>query len=217
MLGVAVEVRHYRDPELTALVREADAVVFYRVPATHQVQQLIADVRARDRRIPVLFDVDDLIFDPELENQVHGLAALSDEERSLWWRGVARYRTTMEAADMFIGSTDELCRHASSVTGLPSRRFANGVGTLLGQASDEALMLERTPGPLRIGYFSGTTTHDADWASVEPAVIAVMAKRLMWNSGWADTSGPRRRSTATQTASSACLRPPVARAAETAP
>ncbi|MDJ0416384.1 glycosyltransferase [Rhodococcus opacus] len=177
MLGVSVEVRHYRDPELTALVREADAVVFYRVPATHQVQQLIAGVRARDRRIPVLFDVDDLIFDPELENQVHGLAALSDEERSLWWRGVARYRTTMEAADMFIGSTDELCRHASSVTGLPSRRFENGVGTLLGQASDEALMLERTPGPLRIGYFSGTTTHDADWASVEPAVIAVMAKR----------------------------------------
>lgn len=177
MLGVAVEVRHYRDPELVALLREADAVVFYRVPATHQVQQLIADVRARDRRIPVLFDVDDLIFDPELENQVHGLGALSDEERSLWWRGVARYRTTMEASDMFIGSTDELCRHASAVTGLPSRRFANGVGTLLGQASDEALMVERSPGPLRIGYFSGTTTHDADWASVEPAVIAVMAKR----------------------------------------
>lgn len=174
MLGVEVVVRHYRDPELTELVLAADAVVFYRVPATHQVLQLVTDVRACSRGIPVLFDVDDLIFDPGLKNEVHGLTALSEQEINLWWRGVARYRTTMELADMFIGSTDELCRHATAITGLPSRRFANGVGTLLAQASDEALLAERAPGELRIGYFSGTDTHDADWARVEPSVIAVM-------------------------------------------
>ena len=33
----------------------------------------------------------------------------------------------------------------------------------------------RRPGPLRIGYLSGTTTHDEDWAYVEPAVLAVLA------------------------------------------
>ncbi len=174
MLGVRVDVRHYRDPELPELVGVADAVVFYRVPATNQVLDVISGIRAADRHVPVLFDVDDLIFDPDLRDQVHGLAALGKAEQDLWWRGVARYRTTMEAADMFIGSTEELCRHATTVTGLPARRFANGVGTLLAQRSDAALRAERTAGPLRIGYFSGTTTHDADWAAVEPAVIVVL-------------------------------------------
>jgi len=175
MLGVAVEVRHYRDPDLPFLVAGTDSVVLYRVPATVQVLNLIADMRRSRPDVPILFDVDDLIFDPELENEVHGLSALSADERALWWRGVARYRTTMEASDMFVGSTEELCRHATAVTGLPSARFANGVGTLLGQASDDALRQPRSSGPLRIGYFSGTTTHDADWASIEPAVIDVMS------------------------------------------
>ncbi len=30
------------------------------------------------------------------------------------------------------------------------------------------------PGPLRFGYFSGTTTHDEDWHFVEPAVVACL-------------------------------------------
>lgn len=174
LVGVDAEVRHYRDPELTRLVDEVDAVVFYRVPATRQVLDLVDQVRRRERAVPVLYDVDDLIFDPELKDQVHGLANLPQAEIDLWWRGVARYRTTMEAADMFIGSTTELCRHATAVTGLPARRFANGVGTLLAQASDDALQRPRTDGPLRIGYFSGTNTHDADWAAVEPAVLQVL-------------------------------------------
>jgi glycosyltransferase involved in cell wall biosynthesis len=177
MLGRDVEVRHYRDPELPTLVETVDAVVLYRVPATRQIVDLVAAVRRRPRAVPVLFDVDDLIFDPELQDQVHGLATLPEAEIALWWRGVARYRTTMELADMFVGSTEALCEHATAVTGLPSRRFANGVGTLLARASDDAVQRDRSPGPLRIGYFSGTTTHDADWAYVEPAVIRVMADR----------------------------------------
>ncbi|PFG38684.1 glycosyltransferase involved in cell wall biosynthesis [Georgenia soli] len=177
MLGLEVEVRHYRDPELVTLVQRADAVVFYRVPATFQVLDLIDAIRRRERRIPVLYDVDDLIFDPNLKNEVHGLASLPQAEVDLWWHGVARYRTTMEATDMFIGSTAELCRHATATTGLPARRFNNGVGTLLAQASDDALRRTRAEGPLRIGYFSGTTTHDADWAAVEPSVLRVMRER----------------------------------------
>lgn len=177
LLGVDAAVRHYRDPALPAAMAAADAVVLYRVPATWQVLELLDRLRERRPTVPVLFDVDDLIFDPRLRGHVDGLGSLSPREEELWWRGVARYRTTMERADMFVGSTEELCRQATAVTGLPARRFANGVGTLLAQASDDALRRPRTPGPPRLGYFSGTTTHDADWALVEPAVLEVMRVR----------------------------------------
>ena len=91
--GVQAEVRHYRDPQLPELVEEVDAVVLYRVPATSQVLDLVAQVRRRERTVPVLFDVDDLIFDPALENEVHGLSRLSQEELDCsggGWRATAR-------------------------------------------------------------------------------------------------------------------------------
>ncbi|HYX43947.1 MAG TPA: glycosyltransferase, partial [Acidimicrobiales bacterium] len=150
LLGVGTEVRHYLDPELPALVAWADAVVVYRVPATPHVLDLVG--RARDRGTPLFFDVDDLIFDPDLEPEIPALAVLVPEEAALWMEGVRRYRTTMEACDAFIGATDELCRHAEGVVGIPAARFANGVGLLLARASDAALGRPRSPGPLRVGF-----------------------------------------------------------------
>ncbi|MGC5628448.1 glycosyltransferase [Georgenia sp. Z1344] len=174
--GVAARVRHYRDPRLLQEAQSCDALVLYRVPATDQIVELVASVRARERAVPVLFDIDDLIFDPALEGQVDGLEGMPADELALWWRGVRRYRTSMELADAYVGSTQTLCEHATAVTGMPSYRFPNGVGTLLARRSDAALRRERAEGPVRIGYFSGTTTHDADWAMVEPAVIEVLRR-----------------------------------------
>jgi glycosyltransferase involved in cell wall biosynthesis len=175
--GVRVDVRHYRDPELPGLAELADAVILYRVPATDQILELVAGVRARERPIPVLFDIDDLIFDPEMRGRIRGLAALGEDEQSLYWRGVARYRTTMEVCDAFVGSTQALCDHVTSVTGQPAFRFANGVGQGLARLGEQETARERRAGPLRIGYFSGTDTHDADWAVVEPAVAEILRSR----------------------------------------
>ncbi|MFS0706257.1 glycosyltransferase [Cellulomonas sp. 179-A 9B4 NHS] len=189
-LGVEALVHHYRDPRVLALADEVDAVVLYRVPATHEVVSFVERVRARERAVPVLFDIDDLIVDPGLRGQVHGLDVLSDAEQDLWWRGVARYRTTLELCDGYIGSTNELCARVGALTGLPTYRFANGVGAALGRVSERALAAPRTPGPLRIGYFSGTTTHDADWALIEPAVARVLQRHPdveLWLGGHLNT------------------------------
>lgn len=178
MRGHEVVVRHYRDPALLGDVEDADAVVLYRVPATVQVLDLIERFRTCGREVPVLYDVDDLIFDSSLRGTLDGLEKLSEAEEELWWHGVDRYRTTLEACDGFVGSTDMLCQEATRLTGLPSYRYANGVGTLLAQASDRVLLEEgaREDSTVTIGYFSGTTTHDADWAMVEPALAAVMRR-----------------------------------------
>ncbi|MGQ0615781.1 MAG: glycosyltransferase, partial [Acidimicrobiia bacterium] len=172
LLGVSSEVRYYRDHDLPGLVAAADALVVYRVPATHQALEIIATARARG--IPVLFDVDDLIFDPDLRAEIPALRLLPPDEAELWLEGVCRYRTTLEHCDGYVGSTPMLVRHAASVTGLPASRFDNGVGLLLARRSDIAVRRPRTPGPLRIGYLSGTTTHDDDWGHIEAAVIDVL-------------------------------------------
>ncbi len=172
LVGVSSQVLHYRHPDLLAAATAADVVVLYRVPATVQVLELVDACHGAG--IPVVFDVDDLIFDPDLEPQIPALARMDDAERALWLQGVARYRTTLEACDAFIGSTDELVGHAAAVSGLPAHRFDNGVGLELARAADLALHRARPPGPPRLGYLSGTTTHDGDWRFVEPALAEVL-------------------------------------------
>ncbi|HVE95240.1 MAG TPA: glycosyltransferase [Acidimicrobiales bacterium] len=174
LLGVHADVRHYRDTSVPALAAAADSVVVYRVPATTQILELIATTRARGA--PVLYDVDDLIFDPSIAQEIPALSILPPDEAELWLQGVRRYRTTMEACDGFIGSTTRLCEHAAAVTGLPVWRFANGVGRVVGALSDDARRRQRDTGPPRIGYLSGTDTHDEDWAMVEPAVVQVLER-----------------------------------------
>jgi len=171
-VGVASDVRHYRDPELLALGREADVVVFYRVPATVQVLALIDTLH--DAGVPCAFDVDDLIFDPAIRDEIPALRLLAPDDAALWLQGVERYRTTLEACDAYIGSTAMLVEHAAALTGLPAHRFDNGVGLTLARRCDDELRRDRQPGPLRIGYLSGTTTHDEDWFHVEPAVTEVL-------------------------------------------
>ena len=190
-IGVHVDVRMYRDPSVATLAERADAVVLYRVPATVQVVGLVTGIRERGD-VPVLFDVDDLIVDPGLAAELDPvLTAVPGLDLALYWQGVRRYRTTLEACDGYIGSTPYLCRRVSELTGLPTYRFANGVGRELGRVSDAAVRRPRRPGPVRMGYFSGTNTHNEDWASIEPAVVQVLTERpevQLWVGGLLDTS-----------------------------
>lgn len=197
-LGIHTDVRHYLHPDVTRLGEDADIVVLYRVPATVQVLRFIEYMRSLGT--PVVFDVDDLVFDPDLPEDIPSLRTLPEEEVALWWRGVRRYRTTMEHCDAFIGSTDYLCKHASEVSGLRAYRFANGVGRVLGRLCDEELHRPRTEGSLRLGYLSGTSTHSEDWAYVEPAVAEVLSshpRTELWLVGLVEPSreltrfGPR--------------------------
>lgn len=178
LAGVATDVRHYRDPRAWRAAFEADAVVVYRVPATHQVLQLL-DALGR-HGTPRFFDVDDLIFDPELRDEIPALQILPPDEAELWMQGVRRYRTTMEACDAFIGSTEALCAHAEAVVGLPSFRFVNGVGIELSRVADTELRRDRAPGPFRFGYLSGTDTHDHDWRFIEPVVVRLLELHPDW-------------------------------------
>ncbi len=171
-LGVASTVLHYRHPALLATALEADVVVLYRVPATPSVLELIEACHGAGQA--VAFDVDDLIFDPSIAEEIPALRLLPPDEGALWLQGVERYRTTLEACDAFIGSTDLLVERATALTGLPAHRFDNGVGFELARAADAALRRPRRPGPPRLGYLSGTTTHDDDWRFVAPAVVEVL-------------------------------------------
>lgn len=171
--GVESVLLRYTDPDLVPQLDRADAVIVYRAPATRELVSFIREVHRR--RIPIRFDVDDLIFDPELAERLPTIAHLPKDERELWVEGVRRYRASLLECGAGIASTVEIARQMQHL-GVPAAVHRNGVDTPLAVMSEGARRARgsrlRRPGdPFVLGYSSGTTTHDADLALVTPALI----------------------------------------------
>lgn len=169
--GVESVIRHYADPRTHRDLDSVQVIIVYRSPATRELLALIRE--ANRRGLTVVFDIDDLVFDPELAAELPGLRGLSADARRLWVDGVRRYRATLEECGRALGSTPEIVRRMRAI-GIDARIHSNGVGTALAVASEMARRSRssRTTNHFRVGYFSGTDTHDEDLEGVSAALSA---------------------------------------------
>jgi Glycosyltransferase len=174
LFGVTSDVVFYTDPRMEELATNADLLVLHRVRATRRVINLIE--KLRDRKVRVLFDVDDLVFDYETSKQIPWLRTVPPDQAAAILQNSRLYRTTMETCDAVICSTEPLRDLVTKLVGVPAYYFPNGVGLRLRCISDAAMNKATQPRPRRIGYFSGTHTHEADWQMIEPGVIDFLKK-----------------------------------------
>jgi len=169
--GFATSARHFTDPQLLSWLRGADVLWLYRTPASRRVLRLVET--ARERRIPVTFDVDDLVFRPEHLESIPFLDTLPPAQRRLFEADVVRRGNAVRFVDRASGTTRPVVEDLRRLTSAPVDVLPNGVsrrGAVLAAAA-----ARRSPdGTVRLGYFSGSATHDEDWASIEPAVVDLM-------------------------------------------
>ena len=138
------------------------------------VAALIARAKALGKR--VLFDVDDLIFDDRYTHLImETLDQQSDETGLQFWFG------RLSAAERRCGSATARLRRtscwpsgsASSQTSRPgwSRTFSTVRSSRSRPRSGRrSAQPDRAHARIRLGYFSGTPTHNRDFAIVEPAL-----------------------------------------------
>lgn len=175
LAGVDAEVLYHSDARAIAAAERADVVILYRAPLGRIVAQIVE--RCRVRGVPVVFSSDDLVFD---STDLAAAPALDHPDPSV----VAGYRESVEgharalaASDAFLGSTPELAAAAEGM-GFPAFTLANGPSGLLLEVSKRALGSRRVlPGRVRVGYASGTDTHDGDLALVAPALAEILGRR----------------------------------------
>jgi len=171
--GIASTTWAHVDPRLATDLETHDVLVLYRVPDGPWIRHLLARAAALGR--PTVFAVDDLIVVPELTD-VPPLRGRSDDERRLWHDGVARYRRTLEACDAFLATTEPIAAVGRAL-GRPTHLQRCGVSAVelaLGAATRTAAAADLTR--LRLGYFSGTATHDDDFATIGPTLAEVLAR-----------------------------------------
>ncbi|HUS44051.1 MAG TPA: glycosyltransferase [Ilumatobacteraceae bacterium] len=172
--GRAPAVAHYLDPELARATTGADVVVLQRVPATVQILELIDTWHAAGAL--VVFDTDDLIFDPELATAIPTVMAMPAPARERYLEGVRRYRTTLEACDGALVSTPTIAEHVRSLTGLPAVVVPNGLGLVELRLAETAnrRRASRRAERVRIAYLSGSDSHQPDMNMVSGPIAAIL-------------------------------------------
>ncbi|MFN8599726.1 MAG: glycosyltransferase [Candidatus Binatia bacterium] len=173
-LGATATVRHFSDPRLPDDLGTHDLLFLYRVPETVATRALLE--AAGDLGLPRIACIDDLIFvdDPRC---LPDLDSLTPAERDEWRAGVRRYRATIARCDAFVAPTEPLVRMADGL-GWRAHLHRNSVSPAeleLGRrARDAAAAARDARGRPVLGYFSGTPSHDDDFASIARALRDVL-------------------------------------------
>ncbi len=172
------DVRVLRVDELAdnqGYVEAADAVVIWRAAWCKEIES--ATSAARKSGTKIIFDVDDLMFDPALAKTdvIDGIRSQGFAE-SIVADFYGRMQTTMVAADFCICATRPL--------GTAMRGFQKPVFVLPNGFDEERYRRSRraaadqaaagSDGLIRIGYAAGSRTHQKDFACAVGAVARVL-------------------------------------------
>ena len=158
---------------------EIDLLVVCRALYTPHVGAMIARAKSLGKR--VLYDIDDLMFDDRYTHLVMETLAQPVEEESLqfWFRMIARAGCTMRLCDGVITTNAFLAEKVRDFSGLPTWIVPNFLNQAQIDLSSRILAAKQDSGWARdgqidIGYFSGTPTHERDFALIEPALVSLL-------------------------------------------
>ncbi len=161
-------------PQRLAEIEGCNILWLWRTPWSDAVANAIETARRRGGR--VVFDIDDLLFRPELARSeiIDGIRSMGQSEedaRELY----ERLRSTLLHADHFTTTTLALARQAEDL-GKPTTVIPNGFERERLELSRAVRQESAKDGLVRIGYFSGTLTHQRDFAVASGGLAAVLAE-----------------------------------------
>jgi glycosyltransferase involved in cell wall biosynthesis len=174
-LGYRVE--SWPQEKIQALIREqfsARVVVLFRCAFDEGIDEMIR--YCRENGITSIFDVDDLVFEPESTDYVRVLQSFSEAERKQYDAGVVQYRRSLIACDRATATTNFLSRRIQAI-GIPSDVIPNSLNRRQVEMANAILanpLNQRKE--VRIGYFSGSNTHQTDFQACEAALLTVMER-----------------------------------------
>ncbi len=149
-----------------------ELVVFFRCEWNHFTKAFLE--KCKRTQVPTVFDVDDLIFDDTIVNQIDAYNRMTNEFQELYVDGVRRYRAMLENCDYATASTEYLRQYIANLTGKETGLIRNGLNKAQLSASQQ---LKKTEAVQRkIGFLSGSQTHQADFSVVAPALVHLMEK-----------------------------------------
>lgn len=156
-----------------AALQTHSIVIFYRTPALRSV--LAMQEEARRLGLPMIWDVDDLIFDAGMLRKSRSLRQLDRRTFRGLLRGAGLYRQAMLSADATIASTAALATAMAEHGARQPTVLANALDVETLALADRLLASKTSSdGLVRIGYGSGTNTHNVDFLEAAEALVQIL-------------------------------------------
>jgi glycosyltransferase involved in cell wall biosynthesis len=162
--------------EMRTYWRHVDAAVLARVRWTPELQTVVDQLRAYGT--PVYFDVDDLVFDTSYIPLVMNTLNLDMDEITLnWWFSyVSRIDKTASLCDGFISTNTYLSRKLEAKYNRRTWIVPNLLNAEQAETSARLMDREKETRGFRVGYFSGSPTHNNDFYRISYELAAFMRK-----------------------------------------
>ncbi|MFM8497229.1 MAG: glycosyltransferase [Planctomycetia bacterium] len=153
-------------------------VLIWRAAWNRNLREAVSAWRGQGAKI--IFDVDDYMFDPEIAKAkiIDGIRSQKIAEQDVVDH-YAKIRETLTWADACVVPTEELAKGVE-LCDRPALISVNGFDADTYRVSREAVLRRRSEtsdGLVRIGYASGSRTHQRDFGVAAPAVARVLRER----------------------------------------
>ena len=151
----------------------AGVLVIHRAPWDEKLAALIEAARAHGIRI--LYDIDDLVFEPIAIPWVRALSRMSESEIDLYEDGVRRYLRVLRSCDAVLTTTCALAKYAAA-EGVPAFVHRNALDQRSLDTARAARQARQRRDETILYYGAGTATHDVDFQACGPAIERLMHK-----------------------------------------
>ena len=164
--------RSHTDGQVLNDLIKTDVIILHRVPISELIQDVVST--ARNRNIPIIFDTDDLVFINQLERYFPFWDDLSSIQKAEYSIMTQQLELTAKACD-YISCSSEIIAEYASYLKKPSYVMRNFV--LEASSSIHCCKKKQDKdGIRRIGYFSGSNTHDSDFNWIAPFLGQLLSR-----------------------------------------
>lgn len=170
--GFRTSVTVQDNPRLVSYADTFQVFVFHRVLMTPAVARLLERLKAAEKTI--IFETDDLVYDPAFLVHMDYWHQMNALERKLYEHGVGGeiladpYVTVATTTTSFLA--DKLREKGKTVYLVPNRLSEEDI------VWSHAVQSRTADGTIRVGYLSGTPSHNKDFATISDALITLFEK-----------------------------------------
>ena len=171
-------IHRINDNDIQASLAKASIVVIFRAIANDQFCAIRSTCDTLD--IPLVYDIDDLLFDPKVTSsgQIAYLDNLIETERQKWIHDSFKYRDALHRSDASILTTEPLRQRANliSKTCFTIPNISNPRIEKVALSAQLAPKLSDSDGILRLVYASGTASHHRDFKIAAEGIALAFQK-----------------------------------------
>ncbi len=175
--GITASTTVQDNPWLSSYADTFSVFVFHRVLFTQSVATLIRKIKEQGKEI--IFETDDLVYDPAFLTHMDYYKTMNALERKLYEHGVGGEILADTAVRVATTTTsflaEKLRERGKQVFVLPNKLSAEDVRWAAEAMESEKKNTEERE-TVRIAYFSGTLSHNKDFATVVPVLMRLLAR-----------------------------------------